>query len=449
MVENAPNDGRDPNPVFIRRTKVPKYPVTRVKETETLGAPLTCPIEYIAEDDLRTGQTINLFTREFYIFDCDTFTRNYYASKGIAQPSLPKPETEAEALAPAARTRTAVKKDKKELHGPSSLMFEDSAPLKDSLKLIRYCNDAFRFAARLVSDRHEDEGRKFLFCYYLADDTVGMYEILVHNTGHLGGKCFARSRVPDICDPCKLRVGAKVKLAGSEYELIEMDERTKRYIAMGLPNMDEAYFSTQQLVSHVRHVIFQRFSSITDAFRHFRSKEEGLTSGDLRRLFLECGKRLDAVELERVMAVVDKDKDELISLTEFCENLLNQQLISDFAMTKEKWPHIPRGPLLSQRDIDAGRKQQEEGDEALRNLISRSEARRTLLMRAFQSAANNSYDGNIAVDDFKRVITERMGLPFTERELDSLVFKFYSVPDSSDWLRRRLPIKEIRRIIML
>ncbi|RHW69664.1 rib72 protein- like protein [Trypanosoma brucei equiperdum] len=450
MVESVRNDGRDPNPVFIRRTKIPKYPVTRVKETETLNVPLTRPVEYITEDDLQTGQTINLMTREFYIYDCDKFTRDYYAAKGVGQPSFPKPKTESDSLMPTVKPSKQPTKPtaRKEARGVSTMTFEDTVVEKDRLKLIHYCNDVFRFAARLVSDRYEDEGRKFLFCYYLADDTVGMYEIPVHNSGHLGGKCFARSPVAEIPEPSKLYVGAKVKLAGAEYELIDMDERTKRYIEMGFPHMDESYFSTQELIGHVKNVIFQRFSNVTDAFRHFKSREEGLTGEDLKRLFLECGRRLDAAELDRVMASVDKDNDQIISMTEFCENLLCQQFLSDFSQTKDNGLPNVSGPLRSQQDLEAYKNREKEAHEALRNLISCVEARRTLLIRAFQQEANASYDGNLAVEDFKRALTERMGLTFTDKQMDSLIFKFYSVPGTTDWSRRRLPLKEIKRLIM-
>ncbi|KAH8620584.1 DUF1126 PH like domain [Trypanosoma vivax] len=279
MLEHVRNDGLDPNPVFIRRTKIPKCPTTRTRDTETLNLPLGPPIQYVGEDDLRTGKSVNLFTRDFYIFDCDEFTRTYYKARGIEQKPFPPPEVEVRTfMTEKSRKTVEISSTRKTVDGASTMTFEDKFVPKDCLKLVRYCNDVFRFAARIANPTPENEGRRFLFCYYLADDTVGMFEIPVPNSGHTGGKCFTRAPVPEINEPGKLCVGAHVKLAGTEYVLTEMDERTKRYIAMGMPNMDDGYFATQDLIGFAKQVIAQRFSRLTDAFRHFRSRKEGLTS---------------------------------------------------------------------------------------------------------------------------------------------------------------------------
>ncbi|KEG13873.1 rib72 protein-like protein [Trypanosoma grayi] len=450
MMEHARNDGRDPNAVFIRRTLIPKDPKAALRDTETLNLPLGSPIVYITDNDLRTGETVNLFTREFYIFDCDPYTRAYYEAKGVEQPSYPKPPTEAEILTSSMkRPQVTQLPPARGTQGASTMVFEDTACQKDRLKLTRYSNDVFRFAARHKKPKPEDEGRQFLVCYHLADDTVSVYELVVANSGHVGGKCFARSVVPEINEPGKLYVGANVKLAGVEYELTDMDERTKRYIAMGMPLMDENYFHTQKLVNRAREVVLQRFSRITDAFRHFRSTTEGLTSDDVKCLFVECGIRLDAAELSSVMASLDHDKDQIISLPEFTEHLLGQQFVSDFVPKNQRIGGVGKGPLRSLQEIEASKNTAREADEALRKLISQSEARRVLLIRACRTAANTTYDGHLSIEDFTKALQERLNLSFTDRELDALVFKFFYSPGMADWTVRRLPVKEIQRLVML
>ncbi|ESL08434.1 hypothetical protein TRSC58_03863 [Trypanosoma rangeli SC58] len=451
MLEHARNDGRDPNPVFIRRTLIPKDPKVALRDTETLNVPLGSPVAYVTDEDLRTGQTVNLFTRDFYIFDCDPYTRDYYEARGIKQPAFPKPSTEADTLVPKAEApppTTTQLPSIKSVQGASTMVFEDTVAHKDRLKLTRFMNDVFRFAARRVNPSPEDEGRRFLFCYYLADDTVSLYELVVANSGHDGGKCFARSVVPEINEPGKLYVGAKVKLAGATYELIEMDERTKRYIAMGMPVMEESYFQTQDLIERVRHVILQRFLGATDVFRRFKSTTEGLNREDLKRLFAECGTRVDAAELDRVMERLDQDKDGIVSLSELVENLLLQQFVSDFVAKNEKRDGIEEGPLLPFQSLEASKTAAREADEALRRLISRSEARRLLLIRAFRTTSNNTYDGHLGVEDFTRTLRERLNLSLTDDEVDALTYKFFYTPGSGNWTARRLPVKEIQRLIM-
>ncbi|KAH9578108.1 protein of unknown function DUF1126 [Trypanosoma melophagium] len=451
MLVHARNDGRDPFSVFIRRTRIPKEARAILRDTETLNVPAGSPVVYISEDDLRTGNTVNLFTRDFYIFDCDSYTRAHYETKGIHQASFPKPPTEAEILSPSIKRPQAVhSSSKKEApRGASTMVFEDTVAQKDRLKLTRYSNDVFRFSARYANPKPEDEGRQFVLCYYLADDTVSVYELVVANSGHVGGKCFARSAVPEIKEPGKLYVGAKVKLAGVEYELTEMDERTKRYVAMGMPLMDESFFHTRELVNRARQVVLQRFSRLTDAFRHFKSKEDGLICDDVKRLFVECGIRLDATELKNVMEDLDQDKDQIVSLAEFTEYLLGQQFVSDFVPKNEKTKDIGRGPLPTQRNLDSNKTMAKEGEEALRKLIAQSEARRVLLIRACKIVANTTYDGNLSIIDFENTIKDRLNLSFSDREMDALVYKFYYVPGVSDWRGRRLPVKEIQRLVML
>ncbi|EAN91818.1 hypothetical protein C3747_91g101 [Trypanosoma cruzi] len=451
MLEHARNDGRDPISVFIRRTLIPKDPKAALRDTETLNHPLGALVVYISEEDLRTGTKINLFSREFYIFDCDNYTRAYYEAKGIAQPSFPKPPTEADILAPKPKSpppTTTQLPSIKGVQGASTMVFEDHSSHKDRLKLTRYTNDVFRFAARRVNPSPEDEGRMFVFCYYLADDTVSLFELVVANSGHVGGKCFARAVVPEINEPGKLCVGARVKLAGVTYELIEMDERTKRYIAMGMPLMDEDYFRTQELVHRVRNVILQRFSSVTDVFRCFKSTVDGLNKEDVKGLFLECGTRLDAAELDRVMARLDQDNDGIVNLSELTENLLLLQFVSDFVPKNETFRSIEKGPLRSFRNLEASRTATREADEALRKLISKSEARRILLIRAFRITSNSTYDGHLSVEDFRRTLKDRMNFSLTDSEVESLVYKFYYSPGLEDWTARRLPVKEIQRLIM-
>lgn len=50
------------------------------------------------------------------------------------------------------------------------------APRKDFKKYIEYDGKVLRFAARMISDRPENQERKFTVSYFLADDTVLVFE---------------------------------------------------------------------------------------------------------------------------------------------------------------------------------------------------------------------------------------------------------------------------------
>ena len=46
-----------------------------------------------------------------------------------------------------------------------------------------YDSRILRFSARLVSDNPVDHTRVFVVCYYLADDTISVYELVFENSG--------------------------------------------------------------------------------------------------------------------------------------------------------------------------------------------------------------------------------------------------------------------------
>lgn len=71
-----------------------------------------------------------------------------------------------------------------------------------------------RFAARLVQTSGRpvapaDAPRRFVLSYFLADDTLSVYEPPIRNSGILGGRFYERSVVRGVTDQ-QLYVGAQV-----------------------------------------------------------------------------------------------------------------------------------------------------------------------------------------------------------------------------------------------
>ena len=55
-----------------------------------------------------------------------------------------------------------------------------------------------RFEAHLESIWPSDKGRKFVFTYYLADDTVSIFEPVPPNAGRPGGRFLIRLGLKDL-----------------------------------------------------------------------------------------------------------------------------------------------------------------------------------------------------------------------------------------------------------
>lgn len=67
------NSGKDPYPMLLRKSKLPKNPqFTYCPGLETKKE------EYYTPDDLVLGQHIFIFKRKALIFDCDEFTKKWY-----------------------------------------------------------------------------------------------------------------------------------------------------------------------------------------------------------------------------------------------------------------------------------------------------------------------------------------------------------------------------------
>ncbi|CCW70053.1 unnamed protein product [Phytomonas sp. Hart1] len=476
MFDTIDNDGRDRNRVFIRRTCIPKNFKTVLLQTETLNRPRGVETsKYISAEDLRTGTTVDLFTRQFFIFDCDSYTRNYM--KKHYEMELPVHE-----CPPTEMGDILLKKEKtgspsrssnwydatkalepNQSFGASAMMFGDSQREMNTLKLTRLAHDVFRFLARIVNPHPSDKDRKFIISYYLADDTVSVFELVIRNSGHVGGKIFARRGVEGVENPRKLQVGHTIRLDGVEYLLEEMDQRTQNYIEAGmLDRMDDAYYQMDEIIATMRQHVLQQFSSTTEAYRHYASSRiNGLTAENVKEIFSDSDVRLDDALLEKVMDRVDSDHDGWISLADFTEHLLGQKLISDFqpghtfaARVEEGLDtqlNIPilRGPIQSATSIAQLANTNAAAAAAFRKFIAVMEARRTLLIRTFRNVATGTYDGNLGMDDVKDCLTTRLKVPLSDEELNALLYKFFYIPTIPNWTARRLTVNEVQQLIRL
>ena len=119
-------------------------------------------------------------------------------------------------------------------------------PRKDFGKIMAETGNVLRFKAKMVIDgngapaRGEDQERDFLVSYYIADDTITVYEPPVRNSGHMGGKFMERNRprkgghasgsgpvlyygIDDIT------VGSTIILSGHHFAILDEDDYSTKY----------------------------------------------------------------------------------------------------------------------------------------------------------------------------------------------------------------------------
>ncbi|EDW74855.1 uncharacterized protein Dwil_GK15906 [Drosophila willistoni] len=218
------NSGREGPSTFLRRGKLPKEftglqlpgQQTSVTLLNVLGSnmrdvryvadPLNTgkkQINYYTDQDLQIGAVLNVFRRAVVITSCDQFTQNYYRAKYGIQDFTPQPLPEFSDVRPSTQGGVLNRRlppyngwGSYEDSEGNCLTVEPKPPHADFKKLMQFDGCILRFGAKLISAIRENLERNFIISYFLADDTVQIYEVARRNSGFLGGEFLKKARVP-------------------------------------------------------------------------------------------------------------------------------------------------------------------------------------------------------------------------------------------------------------
>lgn len=192
--------------------------------------------------DFHIGGKIRIENRDFFIFDCDDFTRNWYKENHSRTEEDLKPLQIAEELIPFAKPALPPHNGYGTLEDSQQhcMSLLPKPPKKNFHKLMNKDSIVLRFSAKLVETQRfsladSDRDRKFIISYFMADDTISVYEPIVRNCGIMGGKFLERGRVfkydlDEIYNYCDLYVGAVLHIHHRGFELLEADEYTYTYM---------------------------------------------------------------------------------------------------------------------------------------------------------------------------------------------------------------------------
>ncbi|KAH0791735.1 EF-hand domain-containing protein 1 [Histomonas meleagridis] len=179
------NSGRDPVSQFLSKTKLKKPNST----------------EYYTDSDLYIGQKINVFGREFLIYDADKFTREFldkkYGKKDWTQINVDGEQTNQQITTQIQIPPYNGWGNEEDSVG-NCLSLHPKQPTKDIVKLIQKSNDILRFSARFKNPQMQDRDRKFVIAFYEADDTLAVFETVQRNSGFKGGKFLQKGKYKNV-----------------------------------------------------------------------------------------------------------------------------------------------------------------------------------------------------------------------------------------------------------
>jgi len=231
-----PNSGRDPFPALLKRCKLPKNYKETVADISSIGVRNTSAL-YYTEADFKVGQYVMVYGRKLFICGADKFTQEFYIKNyGMTEADFPRLNMDDDVevvprMLPPPHTGFGSEEDSLN----SFLFLNPKVPKQNFKKLMEFDGLMMRFLARFKNPQPEDRERQFIITFFLANDTLSVFEKFTRNSGFIGGKFLERTRIKnevtgEYFKPTDFYVGAVLRINKFEFELIDADESTQKWM---------------------------------------------------------------------------------------------------------------------------------------------------------------------------------------------------------------------------
>ncbi|XP_067948008.1 EF-hand domain-containing family member C2-like [Watersipora subatra] len=310
------NSGRDAAPVFLRRGPVPKD-VAALKQpgevTERTVLNVFGPtghgsryildslktgaiqVETYKDNDLSIGAQLNVWGRKIVLCDCDDFTKEFFRTKyGINDfAAIPYKRQAEPAKSREVPPYNGFGSEEDSLCSCAGLL--PKPPRRDFVKFMEKdrCgleSNVLRFLAKMDTTKPIDIDRRFIISYFLADDTLLVFEPPVRNSGMGGGKFLERQRVKKPNQPrygielseyyqaSDMFVGNTVELNRFKFTIIDADEYAFRYMEQHSAEFPKC--SHQYILDKIRGGTSQQVEDVLSAFQKSDPSRSGCINYD-------------------------------------------------------------------------------------------------------------------------------------------------------------------------
>mmetsp|Transcript_33036 Transcript_33036/g.98182 ORF Transcript_33036/g.98182 Transcript_33036/m.98182 type:complete len:749 (+) Transcript_33036:71-2317(+) len=319
------NCGRDNFPIFFKRGRMPLG-------TYTLQGPQAQPKqkhEFFQATDFAVGIDVNMLgNNNFFIYDADAFTREYFMEEFGVQLDPKTDVSLPERAVPRAQTPPYTGYGSWEDSLGSVTHLVPKVPKKDFQKLFQHSGKILRFKARFANPKPEDVDRIFVISFYLEDDCVQIHEPPQRNLGIVTGRflekaIYVNQDTGNLFEPTDFLPGKQVSVYNHCFEMLDSDEYTQKLFAN--PDAKLRTFDIQAVIMKIREGMRAQFPLVRDVFRRFDTDHDGvMTLGEFKTVVGKFGFMLDDDEVLAIMKHFDKRGDGQVSYNEFCDELLEE-----------------------------------------------------------------------------------------------------------------------------
>ena len=292
----------------------------------------------VGVDDLRIGTVLDVFHRPIVLTDADSFTRDWYLkNKQVV-------------LGPKIHKKRPVKILPRDTEPPEHTGFgteEDSRksweslhpmpPRKDTRKMMMYSGKILYFKAKLVDDGKKkvlrnDVDRIFIFRYFLADDTVMIFEPPQRNSGIIGGKFLLRGKHinPDtgrfFCKE-EFKINGKIRCCGRCFQITQASTTTGAGASTGMRSFSKA--NIRAILNKLENKLRRNATSLAKTFRLIDKDKSNYLTYDEMKAFLYSyftDHELTNQEVFVIVRYFDTDGEGRIDYNEFAKKILGKDV---------------------------------------------------------------------------------------------------------------------------